>query len=156
MPKSTRSEIAILEEVKSLAVEYYQLTGKPLGVTGEIAEMEAARLLGLELAEARTAGFDAYRTRKDGKEKIQIKGRWKKDGTSWGRVSKINTDQEFDAVQLVLMHGNYDVFEIWEASRSDIVERLDAPGSRARNERRSMGVSQFKTIADLVWSSHAL
>ncbi|GHE96499.1 hypothetical protein GCM10016455_16100 [Aliiroseovarius zhejiangensis] len=156
MQTPTRSEIAILEEVKSLAVEYYHLTGKPLGVTGEIAEMEAASLLGLDLAAARTAGFDAYRTRKDRKEKIQIKGRWKKDGTSWGRVSKIIADQEFDAVQLVLMHGNYDVFEIWEASREDVVERLDAPGSKARNQRRSMGVSQFKSIAELVWSSRAL
>ena len=70
MKSSTRSEIAILEEVKSLAVEYYQLTGKPLGVTGEIAEMEAAKLLDLELAEARTPGFDAYRTTTDRKEKI--------------------------------------------------------------------------------------
>jgi hypothetical protein len=32
----------LLHEVKSLAREYYELTGKPLGVTGEIAEYEAA------------------------------------------------------------------------------------------------------------------
>jgi hypothetical protein len=28
--------------MKSLAAEYYQLTGKPLGVTGEVAEFVAA------------------------------------------------------------------------------------------------------------------
>jgi len=37
----------ILAAVKPLAAEYYRLTGKPLGVTGEIAEYLAAELLGL-------------------------------------------------------------------------------------------------------------
>lgn len=30
-------------EVKALAKEYYTLTGKPLGITGEVGEVEAAR-----------------------------------------------------------------------------------------------------------------
>ncbi|WP_424942432.1 hypothetical protein [Aliiroseovarius crassostreae] len=147
-----RSPYIILEEVKALAVEYYAATGKPLGVTGEIAEGEAARLLGLELADARMPGFDAVRQGARGPEKIQIKGRWKRAGKNWGRVSKINTDAEFDMVMLVLMDGPYEVFQIWEACRADVIARLDAPGSKARNERRSMGVSQFKTIATLVWA----
>ena len=51
---------AILAAVKPLVVEYYALTGKPLGVTGEVAEYVAAETLGdLELVEARTAGYDA-------------------------------------------------------------------------------------------------
>lgn len=41
---------AILASVKPLAAEYYQLTGKPLGVTGEVAEYVAATVLGLEMA----------------------------------------------------------------------------------------------------------
>lgn len=61
----------ILAAVKPLAVEYYQLTGKPLGVTGEVAEYVAAEHLGLELCAARNMGFDAKR----GEERIQIKGR---------------------------------------------------------------------------------
>ena len=32
---------AILADVKPLAAEYYRLTGKPLGVTGEVAEYVA-------------------------------------------------------------------------------------------------------------------
>src|SRR5438874_1729828 len=36
----------LLQRAKLLAKEYYQLTGRPLGVTGEIAEYEAVRLLG--------------------------------------------------------------------------------------------------------------
>jgi hypothetical protein len=51
------------------------LTGKPLGVTGEIAEYEAARILGPALTLARQAAYDAIE-RKDGKVRpLQIKGR---------------------------------------------------------------------------------
>ena len=67
-----RTEREILADVRALAVEYYELTGKPLGVTGEIAEFEASEKLGLELAPPRTEGYDA--THPDGR-KIQIKGR---------------------------------------------------------------------------------
>ncbi|MCA1812636.1 MAG: hypothetical protein LC624_01640 [Halobacteriales archaeon] len=51
--------LAILKEAKPHARQYRELKGKPLGITGEIAEYAAARLLRLELAPARTAGFDA-------------------------------------------------------------------------------------------------
>jgi hypothetical protein len=47
-------------------------SGKPLGITGEIGEYEAARCLGLTLADARTAGYDA--TDRRGR-RIQIKSR---------------------------------------------------------------------------------
>src|SRR5436189_220544 len=56
----------ILAAAKALAVEYYQLTGKPLGVTGEVAEYVAASTLRLKLASPRTPGHDATR-RWDGK-----------------------------------------------------------------------------------------
>ncbi len=34
--------LEILKEAKVLARRFYRLTGKPLGVTGEVAEYEAA------------------------------------------------------------------------------------------------------------------
>jgi hypothetical protein len=54
-------------------------------------------------------------------------------------------------VMLVLMHGKYEVLEILEAPRNLVIERLKAPGSKSRNERGSMGVSQFRSIATRVW-----
>ena len=145
-----RTKEDVLAEVKALAVEYWQLTGKPLGVTGEIGEFEAAKLVGLELEEARSKGYDAIRRRGTYRQ-IQIKSRWRHDGKKWGRVSKIDVSKEFDSVMLVLMHGNYEVHEIWEAGRDAVIARLTAPGSKARNERGSMGVSQFKSIAEKIW-----
>ena len=146
----TRTVKDILAEVRALAVEYYHFTGKPLGVTGELGEFEAAEKLGLELGAARTEGYDAIRH--DGPYKlIQIKSRWKRDGTSWGRVSRIDISKQFDSVMLVLMHSDYEVHEIWEAGRKPVVDRLTAPGSISRNVRGQMGVSQFKSIAKRVW-----
>ena len=67
--------LEILHDAKALAREYYQLTGKPLGVTGEVAEYEAARLLGVELGPARQAGYDAVEQRNGATRRLQIKGR---------------------------------------------------------------------------------
>ena len=64
-----------LAAVKPLAAEYYRLTNKPPGVTGEVAEYVAAELLGLELAPPRTAGYDALRQTQQGHQRIQIKER---------------------------------------------------------------------------------
>ena len=90
----------ILAAVKPLAVEYYQLTAKPLGVTGEIAEYVAAETLGLTLVPARTVGYDALRGTD---ERIQIKGRaYGKKAKSGQRMSRIKTDAPCDTVLLVL------------------------------------------------------
>lgn len=43
----------VLADAKALAKKYRKLTGKPLGITGEVAEFSAAQILGLELAGAR-------------------------------------------------------------------------------------------------------
>ena len=149
--ENPRTEKDILSEVRALAVEYYQLTRKPLGVTGEIGEFEAAEKMGLELATARTDGYDAIRH--DGPYRlIQINIHWKREelGSSQ-RVSAIDISKEFDSVMLVLMRGDYEVYEIWEAGRQAVIDRLTAPGSKSRNQRGQMAVSQFKSIANMVW-----
>src|SRR5437763_15875946 len=94
----------ILRDAKKLAQEYRRLTGKPLGITGEVAEYEAARLLGVELTPARQPGYDAVE-RRDGKLcKLQIKGRCLLDDAQPGqRLGSIRTQHEWDAVLMVLL-----------------------------------------------------
>ena len=144
-------------DAKALAARYYHLTGKPLGITGELAEIQAAELLGLELADVRTPGFDAYRERDGRRERIQIKGRAVDANDRYrGRCPSIKCGDQFDYVLTVLLdRTTLDVLEIWEASEEVVQARLEAPGSRARNERNSMGLSQFKSIATKVWPNHA-
>ena len=140
----------ILASVKPLAGEYYQLTGKPLGVTGELAEYLAAEKLGLKLAVARTAGYDALR----GTEKIQIKGRAYGDNAKPGqRLSRIKLDADCDVVMFVLLDNvTLDLREIWEAPFAEVKKLLELSESKAR-ARGALGVAEFKRIANQVWPS---
>ena len=67
--------LAVLAEAKRLAQEYRRLTGKPLGITGEVAEYEAARILGVRLTPARQPGYDATEEVNSTERRLQIKGR---------------------------------------------------------------------------------
>lgn len=126
--------LEILSTAKRLAQEYRTVTGKPLGVTGEVAEYEAARLLGVELTPARQAGYDAVRAT-DGR-RYQIKGRSLPPGCKPGqRLGSIDITKNFDAVLMVLLDEDFEATEIFEANRHAVVAALTAPGSKARNER---------------------
>lgn len=150
--EATDEVYQILRDAKVLARRYYRLTGKPLGVTGEVAEYEAARILSLELELARQAGFDATETRDGLTLKIQIKGRYFPNARlRGGRIGAIDLKQPFDTVLLVLLDGDYNAFQIYEAARPAVEALLTRPGSKARNERGSVGISQFKAISSLRW-----
>lgn len=140
----------VLQRAKQAAIDYYRLTGKPLGVTGEVGEYEAARILGLTLADARAPGYDA--TDQSGR-RYQIKARAFSDAgrRKSQRLGAIKLDHAWEAVLLVLMDENLGTLEIWEAERSSVAEALSAPGSKARNERGALAVSSFKRIAKRVW-----
>jgi hypothetical protein len=144
---------ALIHVAKALAARYYLLTGKPLGVTGEVAEIEASEKLGLRLAEVRTPYYDAYREVADVLTRFQIKGRAVDPNDRYrGRAPAIKCDGDFEFVLLVLLNrATYEALEIWQASRSDVAARLEAPGSRSRNERQSMAITQFKSISHRIW-----
>lgn len=148
---SFREEVrSILNEAKVLAKKYHSLTGKPLGITSEVAEFSAADLLNLELGCARQPGFDAMCPRKD--KKIQIKGRCLPDKANPGaRIGRINLKKDWDSVMLVLMDREFEVLSIYEALRPAVEEALLTPGSKARNERGALSVSKFRSISCLVW-----
>ena len=146
------SILDILAEVKRLAQEYRALTGKPLGITGEVAEYEAARILGVTLTPARQAGYDAIEDRNGKKVRLQIKGRCVLNDSKPGqRVGSIDIKKEFDAVLLILLDGSFEATAIYEATREAVVDALTKPGSKARNERGALGVSKFKSIGFMRW-----
>ncbi|MDI1226921.1 MAG: hypothetical protein PSY14_04470 [bacterium] len=148
--------IEILRDAKNLAQEYRLLTGKPLGITGEVAEYEAARLLGLQLTAARQAGYDATEVREGEPWRLQIKGRCiLPDSKPGQRIGSINVDKEWDSVLLVLLDENLEAFEIHEAMRVDVLNALSAPGSKARNERGALAISKFKSIGKKRWQRFA-
>ena len=143
---------SLLAEAKQIARRYRTLTGKPLGITGEVAEYEAAKILDLQLTVARQAGYDATETRDGEILKYQIKGRCILPGASPGqRMGSLDIAKEFDAVLLVLLDEQLDAFAIYEAPRVAVIAALTAPGSKARNERGALGIAKFKSIGRLRW-----
>ena len=143
----------ILGEAKRLAQQYRAVTGKPLGITGEVAEYEAARILGVELTPARQAGYDALEHRNGTTRRLQIKGRCLLPNCKPGqRLGSIDVEKDWDAVLMVLLDENFDATAIYEADRNAVLAALSLPGSRARNERGALGVRKFKTIGKLRWA----
>jgi hypothetical protein len=146
----------LLNQAKKLARSYWALTGKPLGITGEVVEFYAAKYLGLELAPAREPGYDAIQHNGKKRFKVQIKGRCLPKKPKPGeRVGTIKLDREWDRIVLVLMNEDFEATKIFEAERPAVERALRAPGSKARNERGSLAVSKFKAIGKLVWENSA-
>ncbi len=151
--KDSEQVLELLAEAKIVAQRYYALTKKPLGITGEVAEYEAARILGITLTPARQAGYDATELVSGKTRTLQIKGRCLPNGRTPGQqLGSIQPDKEWDAVLMVLLDSNFSATEIWEADRSTVLAALAAPGSKARNERGALGVAKFKSIGRLRWS----
>ena len=135
----------LISEARRLAAEFRRTTGKPLpGVSGEIAEHDAARLLDLEICKDRPGGYDAIgRGRRAGK-RIQIKARVIFDEDKAGqRVGQLKLEQDWDSVMLVIMDEDYQAVEIYEADRDEVRRRvrrlleqeLARPGSEEELER---------------------
>lgn len=151
MPEDTEI-MQILREAKKLAQRYRLLTGKPLGITGEVAEYEAARILGVELTPARQAGYDAIEQTGRAVRRLQIKGRCLLPNCKPGqRLGSIDVKKNWDAVMMVLLNENFDAIEIHVAERDAVLAALSAPGSRSRNERGALGINKFKAIGKIVW-----
>jgi hypothetical protein len=143
---------AIIRQAKTLARKYYTLTGRPLGVTGEVGEYEACRLLGLRLADVRETGFDASRYVGTRRRRYQIKTRCLLPGCKPGqRMGAIKLEKPWDAVLLVLLNDRFEATEIHEASRTKVTRAIQDPGSMAR-ARGQLGVTLFKKIGKQVWA----
>ena len=156
MNKTNRNGLRPLKDVicdaKRVANEYRSITGRPLGITGEIAEYEAVRLLGLEIAEVRQPGYDALRRDKNKSVRIQIKGRrLSSNNKVSGRLGKIDLNHEWDIVVLVLLDVDFEPLEIYEANRAKVEDALLKPSSISRNVRGQLGIRQFISISQCVW-----
>ncbi len=141
----------LIAQARILAAEYRRTMGKPLpGISNEIAEHDAIRLLQLEPRSEGEGGYDAIDPARGGK-RIQIKSRTIFDESKSGqRLGQMKLDKEWDSVVLVLMDDNYEPYEIYEAERDDILDAADPSSNRAK--RGAMSVARFKIIGRLAWT----
>lgn len=148
----------LMAEVRRLAVEYRETTGKTLPLTAELAVNDAVRLLDLTPVNDPHAGFDATRTHPDRAEptRIVIKGRAIFDPERSGlRIGQLRWDAPWDEVVVVLMDEAFAPVEIYAATREDLAEVLDPAhpeAAAAKGARKGgMTVARFKILGELVW-----
>lgn len=142
----------LMLEARKLAAEYRRATGKPLGISNEIAIHDVIRIMGLEAVEANTSGYDAVGTGERKGRRIQIKGRTiLADAKSSQRIGQIKMEQEWDSVMLILMGEDYAPVAIYEASRDVIIDAVKKSSTKRRN-RGAMSVAKFKHVGNCVWA----
>lgn len=144
----------LISETRRVAAEYRRTTGKTLGgVSGEIAEYDAARILDLELLKQKPGGYDAVgRGKRDG-DRVQIKGRAIfEDSKSSQRIGQLKLDQDWDTLVLVILDDDFEPVEIYEASRETVENALEEAAAGKRNKKGAMTLARFKHIAHLVWT----
>lgn len=142
----------LIAQARQLAADYKRATGKPLpGVSAEVAEYDAARLLDLELCREPQGGYDAVgRGAREGL-RVQIKGRAIFDERKSGqRIGQVKADQEWDLLVLVLLDQHFEPMEIYEADREAVLEEVSHGGGRSR--RGAMSIARFRNLARLVWT----
>ena len=151
--RNSKKLIRLLADAKRLAKRYYDLTKRPLGVTGEVAEYEAIMLLHLRPAAVREPGYDAEGSVRNGRrEQLQIKGRCFPGKINPGaRMGAIDLSKPWDAVLLVLLDSEFNATAIYRAERAAVRAALLAPGSKSRNQRHQLPISKFKAIGRRVW-----
>ena len=112
------TEDQLIDQIAALAVLYKKRFGKSLGVTAEIGEYKAAKLLKLHRAEGNiNKGFDAY----DGKKRVQIKTRI---SSSKAQRTGFFKSGDFDYALLVLLSDEYEVLKIYKAERKRILKEI--------------------------------
>ncbi|MCG7898966.1 MAG: hypothetical protein JAY99_04895 [Candidatus Thiodiazotropha lotti] len=142
----------LISQARVLAAEYRRTMGKPLpGISNEIAEFDAIKILQLEPNNTPEGGFNAIDPERDGK-RVQIKSRTIFDESKSGqRIGQLKLDKSWDSVVLVLMDEDYEPYEIYEAEREEILEYIEESSSN-RAKRGAMSVARFKIIGRLAWT----
>ncbi len=142
----------LISQARVLAAEYRRTMGKPLpGISNEIAEFDAIKLLQLEPNNTTQGGYNAIDPQR-GDKRIQIKSRTIFDESKSGqRIGQLKLDKSWDSVVLVLMDEDYEPYEIYEAERDDVLEYIEESSS-SRAKRGAMSVARFKIIGRLAWT----
>jgi hypothetical protein len=136
------SDAQLVERIANLACLYRQRFRKSLGVTAEIGEYKAAKLLNLKLEQGNiNKGFDA----RDAKgNRVQIKTRvYVRKSERTGLFNNC----DFDYALLVLLSNEYEVIEIHRAERKAVVKEL----KKQTYSRPSIPINRFKKIGKPVY-----
>lgn len=143
----------LIAETRRIAKEYRLATGKTLPVTPEIAINDAISILELAPNNENIPGYDAVYEKNGERLKVQIKGRIIFDDKKRGhRIGQLKTEQEWDAIILVVMNADFMPEEIYMCKRDVILDELEE--KKKNNKKGAMTLAKFKLIAELLWSDN--
>ena len=115
------------------------MTGRKLGITGEVGEILVCKKLNLNLLKNDiAAGYDALDS---GGRRYQIKTR--KGDPDKGRLSRFSK-HEFDYVVLAVLDKEYNIVELWQTTFEEIKPVID------KTKRRNPSLSDFKKIGEKI------
>lgn len=141
----------LIAQTRRIAKEYRLATGKTLPVTPEIAIHDAISILKLLPNNENIPGYDAIYEKDEERLKVQIKGRIifndKKQGHQLGQLK---TEQEWDAIVLVIMNADFMPEEIYMCKRDIILNELKE--KKKNNKKGAMTLAKFKLISRLLWT----
>jgi len=142
----------LMEETRQLAAKYRDATGQPLPVSHDLACYDAVRYLNLKTADKPEASVDAIGLGELEGHKFQIKGRVQFNNLKGKqqRIGQMNLEGNWDVCLLVLLKDDYHAEVILAADKMAIREAI---GDKKINKRGAMTVSQFRAIAEPVWST---
>lgn len=155
MPQDLTHVSDLVNRAAAIAREYRAATGRPLGITGEVGELRAAQVLGLQLAGVREAGFDAFEIVDGQTITYQIKTRCVVDGKGRSqRTGRLSLKHRWDKTLLVLLDADFEVMAIYEVDR-DRIEELMGTSRSGAIARGALSTSWFKRVGILRWSREA-
>ncbi|MCJ7655483.1 MAG: hypothetical protein MUO97_09360 [Dehalococcoidia bacterium] len=131
----------LIDQIAALAVQYRKRFGKSLGITAEIGEYKAAKLLNLRRVEGNiNKGFDAYH----GKKRVQIKTRI---SSSKAQRTGLFKTSDFDYCLLVLLSDKYEVLNIYKAGCQRILKEIQ----NQSYSKPSLSIRKFTAIGKPVY-----
>lgn len=142
-----------MSETRRLAALFRVNTGSILPVSAELGRYDAERLLHLERLREPVRGVDFIGTKGSyAGKKILVKSRVVfEEGKSGYRIGQLNIDAPWDYIILVLYTAQYHPFEIYSATKKDVVAALEKITS-SRKQRGMMSLAKFRIIGQLLWT----
>jgi hypothetical protein len=115
----------VFKNIYQLAKKYYKVTGKPLGVVGEVGEFVACKFYGGKLNDPRNAGSDFT---KDG-NMYEVKTRMIYPATAsnfWnGATGNINISDEWNFLIVLILNDDFSIHSMYELSRKIVLKELN-------------------------------
>ena len=142
--KISRKLLAFVKTMTKVAIEYENLSGRKIGITGEVGEVLVCRKFDLDLiADSRMPGADAIDCNK---KLVQIKTRRSEtedEPKLIGRMSRFS-EHKCDYVYLAFLDKRYELTKVWRMSYG---KRLADLIAKEQTERSGPKLKSFIELA---------